>query len=161
MEASTVRPLTSDDYGPVVSVVDEWWGGRPIRGLLPRLFFEHFGPTSFFVGARHDPEAFLVGLRSQSVPSLGYVHFVGVKPELRGRGLGRMLYLRFFETVAGLGCTSVECITSPVNTGSVAFHQRMGFTLLQSDLTVNGFPVVPHHGGEGQHRVVFRKSLTT
>src|SRR5262249_23870045 len=160
MEALRIRTLTSSDYEAITGVVDDWWGGRPVRGLLQRLFFEHFGSTSFFVGTGADPEAFLVGFRSQAIPSLGYVHFVGVKPELRGRGLGRMLYERFFEAAHAVGCTSVECITSPVNTGSVAFHQRMGFTLLPSALIVNGFPVVASHAGEGQHRVVFRKSLT-
>src|SRR2546428_6880359 len=102
METFRIRALTSSDYDAIAAVVDDWWGGRPLRGLLPRLFFEHFGSTSFFVGAGSDPEAFLVGFRSQSVPSLAYIHFVGVKPELRGRGVGRLLYEQFFEPPSAL-----------------------------------------------------------
>jgi hypothetical protein len=26
----------------VIAVIDEWWGGRPMAGMLPRLFFDHF-----------------------------------------------------------------------------------------------------------------------
>jgi ribosomal protein S18 acetylase RimI-like enzyme len=87
----SIRPLESADYDLIEPVVDEWWGGRPVRGLLQRLFFEHFGPMSFFVGADGAVEAFLIGFRSQSQPRLGYIHFVGVRPDLRGRGLGRLV----------------------------------------------------------------------
>ena len=41
-----LRTLAPDDYEPIVSVVDSWWG-RPIAGSLPRLFFDHFHTTSF------------------------------------------------------------------------------------------------------------------
>jgi len=155
----TLRPIEPADYDFVTSVIDDWWGGRPVRGMLPRLFFEHFSTTSFAVGPTGTVHAFLIGFRSQSQPGLAYIHFVGVDPALRAQGLGRTLYERFFETVAGLGCTNVQCITSPVNTGSIAFHRRMGFELLPGTGEVDGVPVMLDHGGPGQHRVVFRRRL--
>jgi GNAT superfamily N-acetyltransferase len=156
----SIRQLESADYDRIEPVVDEWWGGRPVRGLLQRLFFEHFGPMSFFVGSDAAVEAFLIGFRSQSHPGLGYIHFVGVRPDLRGRGLGRLLYERFFEAARSSGCAEVQCITSPHNAQSVAFHRRMGFELLPGAAEVNGFPVSLNHAGPGQARVVFRKQLS-
>ena len=42
-----IRPIRPSDYRAVVSVIDEWWGGRHMADMLPRLFFEHFTDTSF------------------------------------------------------------------------------------------------------------------
>jgi len=84
-----IRTLTVEDYPHVTAVVDEWWGGRPVRSLLPRLFFEHFNPTSFAVGKASELQAFLIGFVSQSNQSVAYIHFVGVNPSARALGLGR------------------------------------------------------------------------
>jgi len=130
-----------------------------MRELLPRLFFEHFNDTSFAVGPSGVVHAFLVGFLSQSQPGVAYIHFVGVSPERRGEGLGRRLYERFFESVQARGSSFVRCITSPLNTGSIGFHRRMGFDVLPGTGEIDGLAVALHHGGEGQHRVVFQKVL--
>jgi ribosomal protein S18 acetylase RimI-like enzyme len=156
-----IRHLESSDFDFVSEVVDEWWGGRPVRGLLPRLFFEHFRPSSFALETNGAIEGFVVGFRSQSSPSVGYIHFVGVSPNSRGRGYGRMLYDRFFEAVAGMGCQEVRCITSPLNSGSIAFHRRMGFEILPGNGKIDDLSVVLNHAGKGEHRVLFRKELTS
>ena len=90
---------------------------------------------------------------------MAYIHFVGVAPDTRGKGYGRTLYLHFFDRATALGCTEVHCITSPVNTGSIAFHQRMGFSIVSAGGTINGIPVSPNHAGDGQPRALFRKVL--
>jgi len=154
-----IRSLVSADYEVISPVVDEWWGGRPVRHLVHRLFFEHFSSTSFALAEDGELCAFLIGLRSQSQPNVAYIHFVGVAPSRRGKGLGRRLYSAFFERVSALGCTEVHCITSPVNAGSIAFHQSMGFSLVHTGSEQNGIPVSLNHAGEGQHRVLFRKQL--
>lgn len=159
MSAVTIRHLDVGDFDRLIRVVDEWWGGRPVRGLLPRLFFEHFSTTSFAIGSGEDLHAFLVGFRSQSFPEIAYIHFVGVAPAYRGHGYGRHLYARFFACVAALGCTEVRAITSPVNTGSIAFHRRLGFTLIDAGGWIDGIPVSLDHAGEGAHRVLFRREL--
>ena len=154
-----LRNLAPSDFEPVTSVVDEWWGGRAVRHLLPRLYFEHFSPTSFALVENQELSGFLVGFRSQSQPAVAYLHFVGVAPTYRGKGLGRLLYTAFFERVASLGCSEVHCITSPTNTGSIAFHRSMGFSIISAGGEENGVPVSLHHAGQGQHRVLFRKFL--
>lgn len=47
-----VRNVQPSDYPAIISVLDEWWGGRKMSDMLPRLFFEHFcGNHVKFAGA--------------------------------------------------------------------------------------------------------------
>ena len=87
-----LRALESGDYDAITSVVDAWWGGRPMRGMLPQLFFDHFRPTSFVAERDGEIAGFLIGFVSQTEPAVAYVHFVGVAPEKRGAGIGQALY---------------------------------------------------------------------
>lgn len=154
-----LRPLESRDYDTISAVVDSWWAGRPVRQLLPRLFFEHFGPTSFALVDAAAVQGFLVGFRSQTLAHVAYIHFVGIAPEHRGKGLGRRLYVEFFERVSSLGCRQVHCLTAPTNVGSIAFHKRMGFQLVEAGGFDGTVPVSLDHAGPGQHRVLFCREL--
>jgi predicted GNAT superfamily acetyltransferase len=156
-----IRPLRPSDYRPVISVVDDWWNGRHMADMLPRLFFEHFTDTSFAAERDGELVGFLVGFTSQSRPGEAYIHFVGLRPGERGGGLGRQLYERFFAVVQARGCGLVHAVTSPVNIGSVRFHQRMGFDIEPGDAQVDGVPVMSGYDGEGRDRVRFVKHLTT
>ena len=155
----TIRHLESADFDVISPVIDDWWGGRPVRGLLPRLFFEHFRPTSFALAEGQALLGFLVGFRSQSEPTVGYVHFIGVHPASRGKGYGRSLYQAFFTAAESLGCTEVRAITAPVNESSIQFHQCLGFHILPGAGQANGYAVCLDHAGPGQHRVLFSKQL--
>ena len=154
-----IRPIRPSDYRAVISVIDQWWGGRHMADMLPRLFFEHFTDTCF--AAERDGEllGFLVGFISQSRPGEAYIHFVGVHPRERGHGLGRRLYEHFFAAVRARGCEQVRAITAPVNQGSIGFHQRMGFTIEPGDTQEGGVPVATGYDGDGQDRVRFVKVL--
>jgi predicted GNAT superfamily acetyltransferase len=154
-----IRNILETDYAPIISVLDSWWGGRHMADMLPRLFFTHFQDTSFIAEKDDALAGFLVGFLSQTHPTQAYIHFVGVAPEQRKQGVGDKLYARFFETVKSRGCETVQCVTSPVNHGSIAFHQRMGFQPEQSDTVINGVPIKVAYDGEGQDRVVFVKKL--
>lgn len=138
------------DYDEIIAVVDDWWG-RTVAGSLPRLFLDHFNRTSL-VARDHDGvlTGFLIGVLSPSQPGRAYIHFVGVAPAARGRGLGRRLYEGFFALARAAGCVGVGAITSPVNAGSIAFHKSMGFA-------VTG-PVVGYDG-PGRDMMVFDRDL--
>jgi L-amino acid N-acyltransferase YncA len=127
--------------------------------MLPRLFFEHFTDISFAAERDGELTGFLVGFRSQSRPGQAYIHFVGIHPGERGRGLGRQLYARFFDAVRAQGCGEVHAVTSPVNRGSIAFHQRMGFAIEPGDGQADGVPVAVGYDGDGQDRVRFVRHL--
>lgn len=65
-----------DDYKQVIGSVDDWWGGRRMTPMLPRLFFENFCETSFVTeipqaqGVDEPAEivGFLCGFVSPSLP---------------------------------------------------------------------------------------------
>jgi predicted GNAT superfamily acetyltransferase len=154
-----IRQLSAADYPFVISVVDQWWGGRRMADMLPRLFFEHFTDTSFAAERDGNLTGFLVGFISQSRPGEAYIHFVGVDPAERGSGLGRQLYEAFFQAVQVRGCVLVRAITSPANHSSIKFHQRMGFRLEPGDAEVDGIPVSVGYDGRGGDRTRFVRSL--
>jgi GNAT superfamily N-acetyltransferase len=155
----TLRHLETSDYYPIVSAANEWWGGRPVAGILLRIFFEHFQSSSFVVEQDGAMQGFLIGFRSQTNPAQAYIHAVGIHPEARGQGLGRVLYEHFFAVVRDLGCDEVLSITSPVNKGSIAFHRKMGFEILPGDAEVEGVAVTTNYDGRGGARVLFRRRL--
>jgi L-amino acid N-acyltransferase YncA len=153
-----LRALRESDFQRVTAQVDEWWG-RPVRGALLRLFFEHFLPMSHAAEVDGVLVGFILGFQSQTFPRVAYTHFVAVAPAERRRGLGCSLYEAFFAGARARGCTSVEAITAPINTRSIAFHQSLGFELVGSDTVVDGVPVSFEHEGPGQHRVRLRRLL--
>jgi ribosomal protein S18 acetylase RimI-like enzyme len=155
----TIRPIRPSDYRPVISVIDDWWDGRHMADMLPRLFFEHFTDTCFAAERDGELAGFLVGFLSQSCPGEAYIHFVGVHPGERGHGLGRRLYEQFFAAVRARGCERIRAVTAPVNQGSVAFHQKMGFEVEPGNAQTGGVPVAPSYDGDGQDRVRFVKTL--
>jgi ribosomal protein S18 acetylase RimI-like enzyme len=134
--AAVIRPLEQSDYGRVIGVVDTWWGGRAMAAMLPKLFFVHFADTSFAAEEAGELVGFLCGLRSQTFADEAYVHFVGVDPTVRGRGVARSLYEAFFTAVAPRRV--VRAVTSPVNEASVAFHRSIGFEVERVDESYDG-----------------------
>ena len=143
-----IRHAEPADYGRVIAVVDQWWGGRAMAAMLPKLFFVHFRDTSFVAEADGELGGFLCGFRSQTFDDEAYIHFVGVDPERRASGLGRTLYERFFAAIAPR--TVVRAVTSPVNERSVAFHRALGFDVDRVD---------EDYDGEGEARVLLVKRL--
>jgi predicted GNAT superfamily acetyltransferase len=143
-----IRHAEPSDYGRVVSVVDEWWGGRSMAAMLPKLFFVHFRDTSFLAEDDGDLAGFICGFRSQTFADEAYVHFVGVDQASRTAGLGRALYERFFEAVRPRSI--VRAVTSPVNERSVAFHRAIGFEIDRVD---------EDYDGAGESRVLLVRRL--
>jgi ribosomal protein S18 acetylase RimI-like enzyme len=167
VEDLSVRHPTPDDHARVLVSQEHWWGGlggaagtQQRAFLLPRLFFQHFADTSYLVEDTSGTlRAFLIGFVSQSRPGEAYVHFAGVDPELRRRGIAQGLYERFFGDVEARGARVVRCITSPANTTSQAFHTGIGFTIDESDRLVDGVPVQLDYDGPGVDRVTFTRVL--
>jgi len=149
--AVTLRHTKPSDYGRVIGRINVWWGGREMAPMLPRLFFVHFEGTSFVAEEGDDLAGFVCGFLSQAEPNEAYIHFVGVAPEYRGAGVGRMLYERFFDEVRSEGRSLVRCVTSPSNERSVAFHEALGFEVDS---------VAEDYDGAGEDRVLLVKRLS-
>ena len=154
-----IRQLRPSDHLTVISVIDDWWGGRQMADMLPRLFFDHFADTCFAAERDGELAGFLVGFVSQSRPAEAYIHFVGIQPGERGHGLGRQLYERFFAAVRARDCRLVRAVTAPINRNSIRFHQRMGFDIEPGDAEIDGIPVAVGYDGDGHDRVRFTKTL--
>jgi ribosomal protein S18 acetylase RimI-like enzyme len=144
------RSIRDSDYFKVIPVINDWWGGRQVTHLLPRLFFEHFQNTSFVIEDDDNLVAFLIGFISQTHINESYIHFVGVHPEYRKKGIARELYELFFSKVRDCGCDTVRCITTPINEGSVKFHTQLGFST----------SIATDYAGSGQNRILFVKTLS-
>ena len=147
-----IRHAEPADYGRVIGRVNAWWGGREMAPMLPRLFFVHFEGTSYVVDSGDGQlAAFLIGFLSQTDSSEAYIHFVGVSPDHRGEGLGRLLYERFFDEARAQGRSVVRCVTSPANEESLAFHRALGFEVDK---------VAEDYDGPGEDRALLVKQLS-
>jgi hypothetical protein len=160
-EDERTRLVVPGDWDRVQGVLPSWWGGRDLRALLPRLFFHHFRATSFVVEHGGELAAFFVGFLCPTHDDEAYVHFVGVDPAHRGRGVARSLYERFFGLALADGRTVVRAVTAPGNAGSVEFHRRMGFEVVPGDGEIDGIPVWFDYDGPGEHRVRFELRIAT
>ncbi|MEV0704026.1 GNAT family N-acetyltransferase [Saccharopolyspora sp. NPDC050389] len=162
-----LRQAEERDHQRIVAAIESWWtdsrspaAARELSLLVPRLFLQHFSGTSFIAEQDGRMAGFLIGFLSADRAEDAYVHFVGVDPALRRSGLARRLYAKFFDAAASAGRRRVHCVTSPANSGSIAFHQRMGFELVPGDTEADGVPVHRDYDGRGHDRVCFVRDIS-
>lgn len=155
------RPVDAD-HPRIIGLIDEWWGGRKIHQLLPRLWFQHFTGTSWLAEDRDGrPIGFLIGFMSQDHPDEAFVHLIGTSPNHRRAGLGRRLYEAFFSDASERGIRRVSAVTWPGDRASVAFHRALGFELVDGPGSQNlyGSPAFPDYDADGDDRVVLSRDL--
>ncbi len=155
----TLRSAQPADHDAIISALPEWWGGRDLTAMLPKLFLNHFNETSFVVEKGCEIIGFLIGFISPSLEREAYVHFMGVHPDFRKKGVGKALYDRFFDICRTNGRSIVRACTSPVNRDSVKFHRRIGFQLESGDDEIDGLPVTSDYNRPGDHKVLFIKII--
>jgi GNAT superfamily N-acetyltransferase len=139
------RPLTKADYDEIVRVIDRWWGG-PTSALAHPIFFYELGQLARVVEADGVLVGFLFGF---TCPNVGYVHLVGIHPDFRRRGVGRLLYAAFEDDCRREGCQELKAITTLGNEGSVRFHHAQGWNMAE----------VEDYAGPGRLRIIFTKKL--
>lgn len=148
MELS-VRPLSKEDYNVIVSVIDHWWGG-PSTALAHPMFFYELGKLARVAETPNgDLAGFLLGFVCPDT-RLGYVHLVGIHPNFRRRGVGKLLYASFEQACKDSGSSSLKAISMPANEASIRFHQALGWSMEHDD----------NYAGLGRARVVFTKSIS-
>jgi ribosomal protein S18 acetylase RimI-like enzyme len=156
------RRPTEADHPRIVDLLDEWWGGRRMRQLLPRFWFQHFSGTSWIMETVDGSLiGFVIAIISQDDPETGYVHMIAPDPNLRRAGLGRTIYERVFDDLRPRGVRRVKAVTWPGNRVSVAFHRSMGFAIDDGpgSQRLYGTPAYPDYDGDGEDRVVFTRDL--
>jgi GNAT superfamily N-acetyltransferase len=93
---------------------------------------------------------FLFGFIAPGPPRTGYIHLVGIHPDYRRRGVGRVLYQAFEEDCRSRDCFQLKAVTTTGNEASLAFHQATGWDVEE----------VTDYAGPARPRVVLRKTLT-
>jgi GNAT superfamily N-acetyltransferase len=152
------RRITKGDFDRIVEVIDHWWGG-PIGTFAHPIFFYELGNEALVVESGSEMIGFLLGFvvagaaghapTEEGGGHTGYVHLVGIHPDYRRRGVGRLLYDRFTDECRAAGCERMKAITTPGNEGSIRFHVALGW----------GVEDVEDYAGPGRRRIVFGKAL--
>lgn len=142
------RPITKADFDQIVRVIDHWWGG-PTTALAHPIFFYQLGRLARVVEDQGEMVGFLLGFRCPDEP-VGYVHLVGIHPDHRRRGVGKLLYEAFEEDCRREGCREMKAITTLGNEGSTRFHAALGWAAVE----------VEDYAGPRRPRIVFTKQLT-
>ncbi|MDQ2754490.1 MAG: GNAT family N-acetyltransferase [Actinomycetota bacterium] len=110
----------------------------------------HSWSTSRVAEDQRELAGFLIAFLSPSEPQLAYVHFVGVRQDHRRSGLARQLYEDFADYARQQGRVELRAINAPSNTGSIRFHQGLGFTVSEPAANYNG---------PGRAIVIFKRPL--
>jgi ribosomal protein S18 acetylase RimI-like enzyme len=142
------RPLSKADYDHVVQLIDRWWGGPTTALAHPMLFYE-LGSLARVVEHDDVTVGFLLGFIANGPPKTGYIHLIGIHPDYRRRGVGKILYGTFEEDCRDAGCARLKSMTTTANEGAIAFHRANGFSVT----------FVEDYAGPARPRVVFLKDL--
>jgi GNAT superfamily N-acetyltransferase len=142
------RSITKGDFDQIVEVIDRWWGG-PISTFAHPIFFYELGENALIVEESKEMIGFLLGFISPEPVRTGYVHLVGIHPDFRRRGVGRLLYATFTEKCREAGCQRIKAITTLGNDGSRSFHLALGWDEREVD----------DYAGQGRKRLVFTKDV--
>lgn len=159
MKDITIRNAKESDHIKIISVIEDWWSGRDLSYMIPKLFLIHFANSSFIAEKDNMMVGFLIGFMSQTDTNQAYIHFAGVDPKFRSQGLGNKLYSVFFDISIKNNRSVVRSCTSPVNKGSIAFHKRLGFSLLESKDMMDNIPVFLDYNMKNDPKVLFTKDL--
>ncbi|MEU9607310.1 GNAT family N-acetyltransferase [Streptomyces sp. NPDC048057] len=143
----TVDGATTDDFHRVLADHHRYWGERDMRSLHLLAMVQEFGPTCLVARRGEAVIGYVFGFTTPA--GTGYVHLVATRDDVRGTGLGRRLYGAFAEAAQAQGATALKAITSPANSGSIAFHHSLGFA---------SSPVADYDG-RGRTMVVFTRAL--
>src|SRR5262249_44950397 len=121
----------------------------PTSALAHPIFFYELGRLARVVETEDGIlTGFLLGFICPDA-AVGYIHLVGIHPEHRRRGVGRLLYTAFEEDCRREGCRQLKAITPLGNKGSVIFHQNLGWSLAE----------IEDYAGPARQRIVFTKEL--
>jgi len=163
-EADSVelRRPTESDHASLVAAIDDWWGGRRVRHLLPRLWFRHFSGTSWLAehaGGR--PVGFLVGFTSYDRVDEAQLYLLGVDPNHRRRGIARALEAAFAADARSAGAQVIRAEIPPGDPVALRALRALGFAIDTGpgSTPIHGTPAFADHDGPGEDRVVLVRRL--
>ncbi len=148
-----IEPLRPRDPRAVLAELlerhAEFWGERDLRVAHAWPWFHQFGGWGLLAIDQNKIIGYLLGV--VTADGVGYVQLIAVLPEYRRQGVARDLWRTFARAAKQAGARTLEAITGPPNTGSIAFHTGLGMSVEE----------VPDYAGPGQSRIVFRAPVDT
>ncbi|MDR6979141.1 ribosomal protein S18 acetylase RimI-like enzyme [Streptomyces sp. 3330] len=142
-----IAPADIADFHQVLTDHARYWGERDLRSLHLAAMVQEFGPTCLVARAEDGIRGYVFGFVTPE--GTGYAHLIATRDDARSTGLGRRLYAAFAEAAARQGARRLKAITSVTNTGSIAFHRRLGFEVR----------IVDDYNGPGLAMAVFARDL--
>jgi GNAT superfamily N-acetyltransferase len=152
-----ITRCTKQDFDEILGNLGEFWDSDGMACHHSPILFYEFGDSAFVIREGSSVAGYLFGFLAQTEP-VGYVRLIAVRRPYRGQGLGTQLYSRFEAYARERGCTRLRAITRPINRASIAFHRRLGMSLL-GEPNADGIPVVKDYAGPGLDRVVFEMEI--
>lgn len=155
-----IRPLsTQSEFQEAVRLQREIWGFAEIELLPVRLFVVATKVGGQVFGAFDGPQmvAFLLAIPGIKQGGASYLHghMMGVLPEYRNKGIGRMLKLRQREEALTLGVPLVEWTFDPLELKNAFFNiERLGAVIRRYVLNQYGTTTSHLHGGLPTDRCV-------
>ena len=123
--------------GDIDAWVEIYRAADRFNTITPELFRNDFGGDESVIARRM---LFLVDAKSGAVagtstawhdpgsdPALGRVHWVAIRPELQGRGLGKLLLARTLQLLKQLGHSRAYLITSTARIPAISMYLKFGF----------------------------------
>ncbi|HXY43499.1 MAG TPA: GNAT family N-acetyltransferase [Acidimicrobiales bacterium] len=136
----TIRPATTaDDFAAFGALVREYVASLPfvldfqdIEGELAALEQEYGPPggAALLVELAGVPVG-CVGIRALEPPAIAELKRMYLRPEARGRGLGRALAENALETAARLGYERVRLDTVADMVAAVELYRKLGFVEIE------------------------------
>lgn len=152
-----VERCTRDDFFQILEHQTSFWDSDRALSLHHPMLLEEFGRTAFVVRDGGVPCGYLFGFFIPDRPGF-YIHLVAVRDTHRGKGIASALYNHAEGIAAEAGCEYVKAITTIHNSGSVAFHEKLGFETAGS-ADHDGVRHEPDYAGKGRDRVILIKRL--
>jgi len=119
-----IGALDTEDY---YRWLEETWL-PPLRKVFPPQDPQGTPQEAFLSRMIHEPPQFPQSLKDY--PS--HLH-IDLLPDLQGMGMGRKLMETFIESLKVRKSPGLHLGVSRKNSGAVAFYEKMGFKVLQSD----------------------------
>jgi len=121
-----IRPYTPEDEATVIALWQQCGLTRPWND--PRKDIAR--------KSKVDPQLFIVGIENGEVVASamggyeghrGWVNYLAVRPDHRGRGFGRELMLYLEEDLKARGCPKINLQIRTSNASAVGFYKALGY----------------------------------
>jgi GNAT superfamily N-acetyltransferase len=149
---------TMDDFEQITSEIAQFWGSDRTLHLHQSYLVHEFGNTAFVIHEGKQVIAYLFGFFSQT-ENRAYVHLIGVREGHQRKGLGKVLYDKFIGKAKERGINKIKAITTPGNSKSINFHQKIIGMKLLGKPNKDGINVIENYSGPNNDRVVFERDI--